>query len=350
MRPGEHGHSVPVVIVPAHGYNVSRAHPTTEPAMKPVEPPEPGQPEVLYSREALHRGSFTVARARSRDVRAVNLWAVFSSTSAWNGSTSSIETQAVMVEYVDFAEYYDHDHVFTEDIGFYLDWACRCDGPILELGCGTGRVTLPLAEHGFRIHGVDVSANMLSICRDRVVEKDLDGRVELCLADMAGFDLLRNDFSLAFAALRSFMHLQTQAEQLACLRRVYSHLRPGGHFIVDVIAPDLEQLSRKPNGQFVIRREFDLPNGHHVLRKQRLVEHDVVGQVRHFEFLFEEFDAGGALVRERLVPLYMRYTFRYELQLLLERVGFEIVESFRDYEQSPYDGTGDMILVSRRTR
>jgi len=254
----------------------------------------------------------------------------------------------LMVEYVDFAEYYDFDHALTLDVGFYLDFARRCGSPILELACGTGRLVLPLAEAGFEVYGVDLSDNMLAVCRRKVDEQHLADRVYLARANMAGFDLPRKGFPLAFVALRSFMHLLTQDYQLSCLRSVHQHLQPGGYFIVDIIAPDVEMLARKPDGSFTVRREFDLPNHHHVVRQDRLVEHDSVQQIRRFEFKFEEFDTTGALTRERLIPLYMRYTFRYELQLLLERAGLALVDIFRDYEMNPYDGTGEIIAVARR--
>jgi len=165
---------------------------------------------------------------------------------------------------------------------------------------------------------------------------------------MAKFELPRKDFALGFVALRSFMHLLTPEDQLACLQAVYEHLQPGGTFVLNIIAPNLDRLAQKPDDAYVVRQEFDLPNGHHVLRKERLVRHDVVQQVRQFEFKFEEFDTAGALARERVVPLYTRYTFRHELQLLFERAGLKMVEVYRDYSKNPYDGTGELIAVARR--
>ena len=253
-----------------------------------------------------------------------------------------------MSHYEDFAEYYDFDHAVTLDLEFFLDFARRCQSPILELACGTGRVAIPLAEAGFEVHGVDLSEQMLAVCRDKIEERGLGERIRLILANMTSFDLPRKDFTLAYIALRSFMHLLSQEEQLACLQQVIKHLRPGGYFIVTVIAPDVERLAQKPMGAFGVRREFELPNGHRVVRMDRLVQHDIVRQIRQFELKFEEFDSRGTLVCERLVPLYTRYTFRYELQLLLERAGLELAGTFRDYEQNAYDGTGEMIAVARR--
>jgi len=164
---------------------------------------------------------------------------------------------------------------------------------------------------------------------------------------MTHFDLRNKDFHLAFIALRSFMHLLASQEQVSCLECVHKHLAPGGTLIITTIAPDLEKLSQKP-GTFALQREFDLPNGNHMLRKVRLVAHDLIQQVRQFDFRFEEYDQAEALVHERNIPIYTRYTFRYEMIYLLERTGFEVLEIFRDYERNPYDGKGEMIVVARK--
>lgn len=253
-----------------------------------------------------------------------------------------------MAKYVDYAEYYDYDHVGTFDIPFYIEYARRCDSPILELACGTGRVLIPLAEAGFEVYGVDFSESMLAVCRRKVEEKHLADRIHLTLSDMASFDLPRKDFTLTIIPARSFMHLFTQEDQISCLQQVYQHLRPGGIFIIDIYAPSYQKLAQKPDGQFVVRGEFDLPNGHHVIRKDRFVRNDIVMQIQHTELRFEEYDTNGELVRKRTLPMDTRYTFPYELQLLLERVGFKLVELFRDYDKNPYDGTGEIITVARR--
>ncbi len=253
-----------------------------------------------------------------------------------------------MPEYVDYAEYYDFDHDTDFDVAFYLDYARECGSPILELACGTGRILIPLAEAGFETYGLDLSENMLDICRHKVEEKGLADRVQLALGDMAAFDLPREDFALMYVAFRSFMHLYTQEDQLACLGQAYRHLRAGGYFVVDVYAPNYGMLAQEPDAPFILISEYELPNGHRVTRKNRFVKNDIVNQIQHAEIRFEEYDTGGALVRERTLPLSTRYTFRYELQLLLEQVGFQVVDIFRDYDKNPYDGTGEIIAVARR--
>lgn len=253
-----------------------------------------------------------------------------------------------MREYVEYPEYYDWDHVLAEDIPFYLEYARQSGSPVLELACGTGRALLPLAEAGFSVFGIDVSEGMLRVCASKVTERRAPGRVTITRASMTDFELAVKDFALAFVAARSFMHLPTQAHQTACLRRAFDHLRRGGLFIVDVYAPSFAKLASPPDDGFKVRKEFDLPNGHHVVRKDRFVRNDVVNQVSETEILFEEYDGSGRLVRSRMLPMDTRYTFRFELQLLLERAGFEIVDLFGGYDGRPYDGAGEIIFVARK--
>lgn len=253
-----------------------------------------------------------------------------------------------MTEYIDFAEYYDLDHVETEDIPFYLDRAHQCGSPVLELGCGTGRVLVPLARAGFMIHGVDISDNMLAVCRQAVSRFGLDDRVSLSQASMVDFRLPRQDFKLAFVAFRSLMHLLTPADQLGCLRQVHAHLEPGGSLVLSLIAPDPVRLAEAASDEFQVRREFEMPNGHHVVRKQRLVQHDPITQVRRFEFKFEERDQSGKIVRDRLVPLLMRYSFADEIEGRLREAGFGQIEMLGGYDGRKYDGTGEMIVIAQR--
>jgi SAM-dependent methyltransferase len=211
-----------------------------------------------------------------------------------------------MPVYADYADYYDAFHSAEFDLQFYLYFARQCGSPILELGCGTGRLTIPLAEAGFEVHGADLSDNMLEICHQRVGEKGLENRVHLTLRDMAALDLPRKDFGLVFVALRSFMHLLTQGDQLCCPEGAYTHLRPGGCFLVDVYAPNFRHLAQKPGARFVLRRELDLPNGHHVIRRDRHVRNDIINQVQYTEIRFEECDSSGVPVHERETPLNTR--------------------------------------------
>ena len=254
------------------------------------------------------------------------------------------------LEYLDYAEYYDIDHTLWSDIDrdFFLGYAGQCGSPILELACGTGRLLIPIAEAGHEVVGLDFNENMLAECRKKVEKAGLEGQFQLVQGNMAEFDLPRRDFGLVFIAFRSFMHLWTQAEQIACLQRAYDHLRPGGLFILDIYAPSFEYLAREPDIGQTLRNKFDLPNGHSVLRWDRMVKIDIAKQINRSEIEYEEFDAEGNFVRDKLIPIYTRFTFRWELQLLLERAGFEVLDVYRDFDKNLFDGTGEIIAVARK--
>jgi len=254
-----------------------------------------------------------------------------------------------LTKYVDYAEYYDCDvGNLNMDIPFFHEYAETMGDPILELACGTGRVLIPLAEAGFTIHGLDLSKNMLNIAEKKVKEKKLADKVTLTHADMADYDLPVKEFSMAFIAFRSFMHLFTQKEQLSCLECTFKHMKPGGLLIIDLYAPRYSKLAQPPDDDFKFRREYHLPNGNHVIHKRRWRGTDTVNQINTEEILFEEYSPDGELVRTRQVPLQTRYTFRYELQLLLEKTGYQLKTIYRHYLKNPYNGTGEIIAVAHK--
>ena len=252
-------------------------------------------------------------------------------------------------KYVDYAEYYDYDvGNVTIDIPFFLEYAKQTGEPILELACGTGRVLIPLAEAGFKIHGLDISENMLKIAERKVEERSLSSLVTLTQGNMAYYYLSVKDFSLAFITFRSFMHLYTHEDQLSCLKCTFEHLKPGGLLIIDVYAPRYSKMAQPLAEEFSVHKEYTLPNGNRVVNKRRWRGTDLVNQVNTEEFLFEEYDSDGGLVRTSLVPLQTRYTFRYELQLLLEKAGYHVLSVFKDFEKNQYDGVGEIITVAEK--
>src|SRR5713226_6852113 len=108
--------------------------------------------------------------------------------------------------YDSFARFYDLDTVeVVDDLPFWTSLARRTGGPVLEIGCGTGRVLVPLAQAGFDVVGIDVSPAMLAIAREKINAADVGGRVELVLADALTMRLGRR-FPLALVALNSFGH------------------------------------------------------------------------------------------------------------------------------------------------
>jgi len=133
--------------------------------------------------------------------------------------------------YLSTAEFYDIDnyHLWYHDVGFYLEYARRQQGPILEIACGTGRVTIPLAQAGFEVQGIDLSLPMLSIFRRKLdrLDDETAGRIRLEQADMADFELGRT-FDLIVVPFRAFQALTTDERARRALLCINATSRNGG--------------------------------------------------------------------------------------------------------------------------
>ncbi len=131
-----------------------------------------------------------------------------------------------------------------DDVGFLRGLAEEVGGPVLELGCGTGRVAIPLAEAGLRVVGLDRSPHMLATAeaKRRALPPAVRRRIEFIEGDMTDFSLGRR-FGLAFAAFRVFMSLPDPDAQRACLAAVRRHLRPGGLVVLDLFDPRLQWIA-----------------------------------------------------------------------------------------------------------
>ncbi len=148
-------------------------------------------------------------------------------------------------EYDTFADLYDHVTPYRErpDVAFYAALASEAGGPVLELGCGTGRVLIPCARAGATMIGADASAGMLEVCRKKLEAEppEVRARVEIVAADMRAFDLDRR-VALVTMPFRGFQHLLTVDDQRRALASLRRHLLPGGRLVFDVFNPSLPML------------------------------------------------------------------------------------------------------------
>lgn len=253
----------------------------------------------------------------------------------------------------DFAAFYDHLDVYVNraDVDFFVSEAVAAGGPVLELGCGTGRVLLPCARAGATIWGLDASAAMLDRCRQELAaeSEDVRSRVTLQRGDMRDFRC-DTQFQLVTLPFRPFQHLITVEEQLACLASIRRALADGGRLILDVFNPSLTALvdeaalKERSSGA-----PFALPDGRVVERTEKVTGRDYVRQVVSVDLIFLVTNPDGR--RERLVqPIQMRYLFRFEVEHLLARSGFEVVAAYCDYKRTPLDAAAaqELVFVARK--
>ncbi len=251
-----------------------------------------------------------------------------------------------MSSYDTFARFYDLDtQDTTADLPFWVNLARRTGGPILEVGCGTGRVLLPLARAGFSVVGVDVSSAMLAVAREKVAAAGLARRVELVHADALELHLERR-FPFAFVALNSFGHFAAPGQPERALERLNAHLVPGGVLALDLPNP-VPGAFGETTGVLIhdYTRPGPMPGWQTVkLRSQAL---DPVEQVVDVSCLYDEVSPSGE-VRRTLADFSLRYFYRNELRLLFERAGLRLEETYGSYDLDQLSETSDRLIAIGR--
>jgi SAM-dependent methyltransferase len=189
------------------------------------------------------------------------------------------------------------------------------NGRALELGIGTGRIALPLAQRGIPVHGIDLSKAMAARLRDKPGAEDIG----VTIGDFATTSV-EGTFSLAYLVFNTIMNLTTQASQVACFRNVAQHLEPGGCFVIEVGVPDLRRL---PPGESI--RAFHLSE-----TRWGIDEFEVATQgltSHHFQLI------DGTLERDS-IPF--RYVWPAELDLMAELAGMSLRERWGGWEREPF--------------
>jgi SAM-dependent methyltransferase len=235
---------------------------------------------------------------------------------------------------------------FDEDLEFYENFARRGEGPLLELGVGTGRAAIPLAEAGFEVWGIDNDEAMLARA-DTNATAEASERLHLQQADMRDFHL-DQQFSLVFAGFGAFHHLLTTDDQERSLRCVREHLRPGGLFICD-LRPLLEDEWEFGESTPLFHDWTRiLPDTRETVMRSHTVRADGATQIKRQTNIYDVVDSTG-VVRRAFVDVDLRFTTRYEMEGLLVRTGLELDAFYGDFDLTPYDDASEyMITVARR--
>jgi SAM-dependent methyltransferase len=257
-----------------------------------------------------------------------------------------------MSEYDPWAPWYDLIHQgLPGEAEFYVGQAVRSGGPLLDLGCGTGRIAIPAAMSGVEVLGLDISEAMLDLCEEKLEALGaLDGSVELVQGDLRDFVLERR-FPLAVMAYRTFMHLLEPEEQLAALGCVREALEPGGTLILNLWAasPALIAPLVGPSGgalRLVGRHRFEDGTG---LVHYRATRCDPDGQRIHEEHLLHELDEDGRVEASHALSMERSWLTLREMGHLVARAGFEVEALFGDFDCAPPgEGSQEMIWVLRR--
>ncbi|MFH1570439.1 MAG: class I SAM-dependent methyltransferase [Gemmatimonadota bacterium] len=249
------------------------------------------------------------------------------------------------------ARFYDQYFTGLEgDVEFYRDEALSEGGPVLELGCGSGRTLLPIATAGIDIVGLESSADMLARGRRRLaaLPRQVRDRVELVEGDMRDFSLGRT-FTLITIPYRTFQHLLEPEDQRRALAAMAAHLEPGGRLVYNTFDParDLAERAWSPTGPLELDTEFQDPETGRQVRVCFRRAYDLERQHLLQELQYEESE-GERVVATTRAHLTLRYTYRFEMEHLLAVSGFQPIALYGYFDGRPYPGFGEQVWVAER--
>ena len=251
------------------------------------------------------------------------------------------------------AKYYDDAYAVKPDLvdlPFYVDLAKQIGGPILEMGCGTGRVLLPIARMGIEIHGLDNAPTMLGILRERIQNEPEQVRSQIALhqGDMRQFRGQKK-YALVTIPFRPMQHMYTLEDQVAALKTGAFHLDNDGILALDVFFPKF-QLMDVGIGEEMLELEWPARShpGRIVRRYFKKDAVDKIHQVFSATFIFRTYH-NETLVSEETERIKLSYYAYPQLKALFRLTGLEAVEEYGSFSKTPLDNTAkEMIFLLRR--
>lgn len=250
-----------------------------------------------------------------------------------------------MTVYDHFARFYEADFGdFAEDLPLYLALAERSGGPLLELMCGSGRLLTRLAAAGYQITGVDDSAQMLALAREKLAAAGLAERAALLQGDISAVELPADTFGLALVPFNSFGHLLEHPQQIAALAQARRALRPGGLLAIAIMPPrpDIPHSISEPQ----LSKVYEL-DGRSVIKYVGYHD-DMQRRTTDVLFRYHELEPGGdETIYE--VRYTQRWWTRAELEALLAEADLRPWAAYGSYARDPYrEGDVHLIVVGQK--
>jgi SAM-dependent methyltransferase len=246
-----------------------------------------------------------------------------------------------LVEYSDPQIYDLENNAFEPDGPFLLEIARRAGNPVLELGCGTGRLTIPMAQAGVQVTGLDIVPEMLELAK----QKSNGANIEWALADARTFRLDQT-YRMIFESGSVFQHMLTRADQEAFLARVKEHLAEEGWFVFGSFFPHPGQLENVDMEQEWFTTQH--PGGWEI-RVSGIEHYDELSQVK-VETAYRRWKNASGEDVLKVAPLALRYSFPQELEALLHYNGFTVVERYGDNDGSPLTNESRLMIYVCRKR
>jgi SAM-dependent methyltransferase len=256
-------------------------------------------------------------------------------------ATTAAGSGALDIEHYVDPEVYDLYYAWlTEDRDFYVERAKQARGPVLEAGCGTGRILIPTLQAGVDIDGFDVHPGMLEVLRRKAAALGLEPALQQ--ADMRDFTMPRR-YALITVPFRAFLHLMTSEDQIAALRCFREHLDPGGALVLNLFHPSFEKMVR-PEGEQVLEREFPHPETGLPVAMYTRRSTDRVNQVLRVDREVVLSDARGYAAETHRDRFTLRWIWRPEMELLLRLAGFSHWDVRGGFDGRPLEKDTDEMV------
>jgi len=239
--------------------------------------------------------------------------------------------------------------LLKDDIPFYLEYASRINGNILELACGSGRITIPLAKAGYEIWGMDISNAMIELFRKKIKDlpEDVAQRIHLVHENMTNFRINKK-YQLIIIPFRSYQALIEDNQQNMCLKNVYNHLSEDGIFIITFFKPidDIENNWVK-NVEIFDWESNDPTTGNKVRRyhfRKHIEPHKQIIYADLIYYIEQDYCSKQRVVDE----FYLKYHYENQIRALLLSNKFKIIEEMGYYDGRPINKGSEFIFVCKK--
>jgi ubiquinone/menaquinone biosynthesis C-methylase UbiE len=229
-----------------------------------------------------------------------------------------------------------------QDITYYVELAKQTGGPVIELGCGIGRISIAIAQAGIDVIGVEFSAEKLAFAKQRAADLGLSDRIKWIESSSTNFQLPGTVCPLVIMPDRSFLQLVNVRDQLRTLKAIRRHLNDGGIFAFHAFVPHMRKLLEM-EGKYTFRGTF--PSGNEELEVYDFMELDTFNQLANITRYIERFDQQGNSIDRTKTKLRLRYIFPAELSHLLAVCGFKVEHRYGSFYRAPFEATSEELIV-----
>lgn len=239
-----------------------------------------------------------------------------------------------------WAEIYDqvYSDVF-EDIYFYKNLASQTNNKILEIGCGTGRITIPIAQDNNSIIGIDISESMIEVLKNKIKHSSLDIS---CLKMNMKNITMQEKFSLVMIPFNGFQSMLNIEDQYECLSSIRDHMESDSNLVLDMFPPSLNMFDQNHQTWYQVK-EIISTNPSKSIMVKHSSKYMLESQLIHTKLMIEEI-INCEIVKTVYKDFSLRYTNRYESEYLFKHAGFKIENLYGNFNLDKFNEDSDKMI------